>query len=310
MRLWLANIAGPGKRGLGFSLLFRNLFLIGLFMPLSGGFSIFLLATPLMADSLYICLELKEERFPDGRAGVRIELRPSRQAAIDQIEVYYRLSDHSFRPDKPPGPPKFYRRKLSPGAGGFRLATDRFKKADFWVKSIVEGRAHFAQTQALMLGNSHYSDLIDHELLPSVAHISQAEDWPEIRAAWPGGIWPRLGKKMTVTLEEARAEALQPDSGSPAEIRIYDHKGPLSTLYPENGSCSYVLPLDEELDRKGHSATKPIYIVRPLGQGGASCLTLYVFRSDTEGLSLQGGLPLLALGLGLGLAWTASGKTA
>jgi hypothetical protein len=174
------------------------------------------------------------------------------------------------------------------------LATGTFMLADVMGSAVIRGKRCYAQTALLLFGDS-----LGGEPLKTNA---ASPHWPSFLYHGSGDLYfPQTGQSFTFTVREGTI--LGP-------VRALRDEGPVpGEFVPADNGISFTPANDPELSRLPSTATKPVYMLGGLPDGGTVSFTYYVHRNRYAaqdlpmGLGLSG-LAFLATGLGiLGVYW-------
>ncbi|MDR3154595.1 MAG: hypothetical protein LBW85_10095 [Deltaproteobacteria bacterium] len=168
------------------------------------------------------------------------------------------------------------------GAHKLVVASGTYMMVDVLGSALVRGRRCYAQAAMLLFGDSLEA--------ASLASNTPENHWPSYGFMGSGDLyWPQTGQSYTLTprgwVPASRPSAIRDSGPVPGQ---YSFTGEVTSFTPDH---------DPELSAQSSSATKPIFMVGRLPDGGAVTYTLYVHRSRYAGTDLGLGIGLFAAAL-------------
>ncbi|MDR2444211.1 MAG: hypothetical protein LBE31_11930 [Deltaproteobacteria bacterium] len=200
---------------------------------------------------------------------------------FQSVDIYYSFSE-VFGPAQPQA--TWYWAALDPNQTRLKLSSGSLVKAQIKARASLDGRFYYAMGEILIYGRGQNQS-------SGPGQKSEEPLWPSLKLA-NTSIVLRTGDELLLKT----GDQLKPD-GKPRPKTLWLRDDSLKKWAEITSADGYLyhyqIDLDKKLSSQGYAATKPIYLIEPLDDGGASSLTIWVYRSQTHGRSQPLGLAVI-----------------
>ncbi|MDR2350644.1 MAG: hypothetical protein LBF41_08525 [Deltaproteobacteria bacterium] len=223
----------------------------------------------------YVRWEFKPPpRHKNGAASVSLNLVSSDGKPLSEASWYYKATPlASFRMVDDSAGTAIVRGSFGDGDNTLTIDSGVYLFVELMGTAVLDGKRHYAQTHGLLFGESLAVE-------PPEPGGGPEPDWPSFAFSGSGEIyWPQTGHTFVLSPKGDRGigefTAMTPTGKA------------LGEYVDTDGGRGFVPATDKELNAMGATASKPVFFVAGIPDGGSVSYTIYVHRSRYGGEKLN-----------------------